>query len=147
MLRALFLLLLFTVGDQGFAQALTPVTIRTADGRAVELKVELALTPEQSERGLMYRLSMPPDQGMLFDFHEEKEVFMWMKNTVLPLDMIFLKGDGSVAGIAKRAVPFSTEIISSPGKVRGVLEVNGGTADRLRIAVGDHVDNPLFGKN
>ena len=143
-----FLIILAVLPAAPLARAadLSAITIRTADGRILPFKVELALTPEQSRLGLMNRASLPADQGMLFDFHAEQPVYMWMKNTLIPLDMIFIAGDGHVAGIAERTVPLSEAIIASPGAVRGVLEVNGGVADRLHITVGDRVDNPLFGK-
>lgn len=107
--------------------------------------VEVASTPEQLSQGLMYRKTLPADAGMLFDFGESKPVSMWMKNTLIPLDMVFIAADGRVVGVAQRAVPGSLEVISSPGPVRGVLELNGGTAERLGIRAGDRVLHPLFG--
>ncbi len=106
--------------------------------------VEVAKTPDQLSQGLMYRRTMAPDAGMLFDFGETRPVSMWMKNTLIPLDMLFVTADGRVAGIAQRAVPESLAVISSPVPVRSVIELNGGAVSRLGIAVGDQVKHPMF---
>jgi uncharacterized membrane protein (UPF0127 family) len=102
--------------------------------------VEVATTDEQRERGLMFRQDMAPDAGMLFLYPAPREITMWMENTVLPLDMIFFGSDGKIIRIAERTVPFSTAVIASEGDARGVVEVNGGTAERLGIRVGDKVE-------
>ncbi len=108
--------------------------------------VELAVTPEQRAQGLMYRRGMAADAGMLFDYSRRPgRASMWMKNTFIPLDMLFIKADGEIESIAARTVPHSLESISSRGPVRGVLELNGGTAARLGIRPGDRVEHPLFG--
>jgi uncharacterized protein len=107
--------------------------------------VELATTDEERERGLMFRKELPDGRGMLFDFETDRNVAMWMKNTLIPLDMIFIRGDGRIANIAENTEPMSTRIIPSRGAVRAVLEVAGGTAKRLGIAVGDRVAHPMFG--
>lgn len=119
--------------------------VETRSGQRLAFTVELASTPEQLTQGLMYRRTLAPDAGMLFDFGYDKPVSMWMRNTLIPLDMLFLAADGRVVGIKQRAVPGSQEIISSPQPVRGVLEVNGGTTQRLGLTVGDRVIHPLFG--
>jgi uncharacterized protein len=106
--------------------------------------VEMATTDQERETGLMYRKQMPDGQGMLFDFKPEQTVSMWMKNTYIPLDMIFIRADGSILRIAENTEPLSTRIISSGGLVTAVLEVNGGTARKLGIAPGDKVAHPLF---
>jgi uncharacterized membrane protein (UPF0127 family) len=111
-----------------------------------DFTVQLAVTPEQRSQGLMYRRSMAPDAGMLFDFGRRAgRTSMWMKNTYIPLDMLFIKADGEIESIAERTVPRSLESVSSRGPVRGVLELNGGTAARLGIAPGDLVEHPIFG--
>ncbi len=111
-----------------------------------EFKVELAVTPEQRAQGLMYRRSMAADAGMLFDYSRRPgRASMWMKNTFIPLDMLFIKADGEIESIAARTVPHSLESISSRGPVRAVLELNGGTAERLGIKPGDRVEHRLFG--
>nr|WP_255561710.1 DUF192 domain-containing protein [Pseudohoeflea sp. DP4N28-3] len=124
--------------------AAEPLLIET-EGGAVSFKVELALDGASRAQGLMNRAEMPADQGMLFDFGTTRLVTMWMKNTLLPLDMIFITPDGRVAGIAADTVPHSEALISSPGPVRYVLEVNAGTAATKGIAVGDQVVHPAVG--
>ncbi len=121
------------------------VTVVTADGRQHVFKVDVADTDATRARGLMYRRSMPADVGMLFDYKYETETAFWMKNTFIPLDMIFIRANGTIANIAERAVPHDETSIPSNGAVRGVLEVNGGTAARLGIKPGDKVLNPIFG--
>lgn len=106
--------------------------------------VEVATTDQERETGLMHRKQMPDGQGMLFDFAPEQPVSMWMKNTFISLDMIFIRADGSILRIAENTEPLSTRIIASGGLVTGVLEVNGGTTRKLGIAPGDKVAHPLF---
>jgi uncharacterized membrane protein (UPF0127 family) len=106
--------------------------------------VEIADTEPAREKGLMYRKSLPPGHGMLFDFHSEQPVGFWMKNTYIPLDMIFIRGDGRILNIAENAEPLSERVIQSAGPVLAVLEVAGGTARKLGIAPGDRVANPIF---
>lgn len=115
------------------------LTIVSAGKRNV-FTVELALTDRQQQRGLMFRRSMAPDAGMLFDYVTPTRITMWMKNTFIPLDMIFIGADGKVVDIAERAVPQSETIIPSKVPARAVLELNGGTAQRLGIKVGDVVE-------
>jgi hypothetical protein len=92
----------------------------------------------------MFRASLPEDGGMLFDFHREREVAMWMKNTPLSLDMIFVARDGRVVSLALGATPFSERIISSGAPALAVIELSAGTANRLAVAVGDRVRHPMF---
>jgi len=106
--------------------------------------VEVATTDQERATGLMYRKELPEGRGMLFDFGRDQEVSMWMKNTYVPLDMIFIRSDGRILRIAENTEPLSTRIISSGGAVRGVLEVVAGTARRLGIAPGDRVAHPMF---
>jgi hypothetical protein len=106
--------------------------------------VELARTPAEMERGLMYRDRLAPDHGMLFLYDEERPASFWMKNTLIPLDLIFADSTGRIVQIAERAVPLSTALISSDRAVRAVLEVNGGTADRLHIGIGDRLIHSAF---
>jgi uncharacterized membrane protein (UPF0127 family) len=109
--------------------------------------VELAVTDAERERGLMFRKQLPEGQGMLFDFKREQEVSMWMENTYVPLDMIFIRKDGRILRIAENTEPLSRAIISSRGPVLAVLEVLGGTANKLGIAAGDRVGAPMFAKH
>jgi len=106
--------------------------------------VELADTEAEREKGLMFRKELPEGHGMLFDFHTDQEVSFWMKNTYIPLDMIFIRGDGHILRIAANTQPMSTRIIPSGGPVRAVLEVAGGTAEKLGIEPGDTVAHAIF---
>ncbi|NWG24181.1 MAG: DUF192 domain-containing protein [Pseudorhodoplanes sp.] len=106
--------------------------------------VELATTEAERTQGLMYRRELPEGHGMLFDFQRDQELGFWMKNTYIPLDMIFIRGDGRIWRIAENTVPLSTKIVPSNGAVRAVLEVIGGTARKLGIAPGDRVAHPIF---
>lgn len=120
------------------------VTIETTEGHRHRFLVEVARSQRQLAVGLMFRRQLAGDAGMLFDFGVERPVSMWMKNTLLPLDMIFIRGDGRIANVAERTVPGSLQPHASMGAVRGVLEVNGGTVDRLGIKVGDRVIHDMF---
>jgi uncharacterized membrane protein (UPF0127 family) len=120
--------------------------IVTATGKHHSFDVELAQTPQQLSQGLMFRQGMAANAGMLFDFGHPRPVSMWMKNTLIPLDMLFLDEHGNVAGIAARAVPGSEAVIRSPGPVKAVLELNGGTAARFGLKPGDRVAHAWFGK-
>jgi uncharacterized membrane protein (UPF0127 family) len=106
--------------------------------------VEIVDTEAQRAKGLMFRKELPDGEGMLFDFQREQEVSFWMKNTYIPLDMIFIRGDGRILRIAENTEPLSTRIIPSGGPVRAVLEVIGGTARKFGIAPGDRVAFPIF---
>ena len=106
--------------------------------------VEVADNDAEREKGLMFRKELPEGRGMLFDFHHDQDVSFWMQNTYIPLDMIFIRGDGRILRIAENTEPLSTRLISSGGPVRAVLEVIGGTARKLGIAPGDHVASPIF---
>lgn len=121
-----------------------PLTIVTKDGKSHAFTVELAITPRQREQGLMHRREMAADRGMLFAFGETRQVFMWMKNTFLPLDMLFIAKDGKVRAIKENAEPHSETIIDSQGPIDYVLELNGGTAKRLGIRAGSRVQNELL---
>lgn len=126
-------------GGNGVAKNnLESLTIESASAKHA-FKIEVARTPEQQMKGLMYRQRMDADAGMLFVHKQEDVVNMWMKNTFIPLDMIFIARDGRIARIAERTVPHSEEVVSSGGPVVAVLEVNGGTAARLGIKPGYRV--------
>jgi uncharacterized membrane protein (UPF0127 family) len=111
-----------------------------AGGSAYKFEVELATTPAEREQGLMFRKSMAPNAGMLFLYPGEQPVAFWMKNTLIPLDMLFLKADGSIVQIAHNALPLDETPIPSNQPVKAVLEVNGGTAAALGIKEGDRVE-------
>jgi uncharacterized membrane protein (UPF0127 family) len=108
--------------------------------------VELAVTDEERQKGLMFRRSLPESYGMLFDFKQDQDVSMWMRNTYVSLDMIFIRGDGRILRIAENTQTESDRIISSGGPVRAVLEVVAGTAKKFGLASGDRVASPIFRK-
>ncbi len=121
------------------------LVVITHDGKQHVFNVEIALTPEQQSTGLMFRRNIPADGGMLFDWGMAKPSQMWMKNTVSPLDMLFINADGSIRTVVENAVPESLAVIDSRGPVRATLELTAGTAERLDIRVGDKVEQRLFG--
>jgi uncharacterized membrane protein (UPF0127 family) len=145
LLAALFVVILPFVGITGglAAAELQPLEI-ASKGRVHVFAVEMASTPAEQAKGLMDRRELPEGQGMLFDFHHEQLTSFWMKNTYIPLDMIFIRGDGRILRIAENTVPLSEALIPSGGPVRAVLEVSGGTAKKLGIAPGDRVAHPIF---
>ena len=137
------LLLLVVCAATGRAAEMQTLEIATRQGVHV-FAVELAVTDEERARGLMERRELPEGRGMLFDFKRDQEVSMWMKNTYIPLDMIFIRADGRIHRIAENTEPHSTRIVSSGGAVRGVLEVIGGSTRKLGIRPGDKVAHPAF---
>jgi uncharacterized protein len=120
------------------------LTIQTAGGPQ-KFTIELATSPAQLAQGLMFRRSLAPDAGMLFDFQNPLVATMWMKNTLIPLDMLFVDEHGRIVNIHERAVPGSLAPIAAAAPVRAVIELNGGTAARLGIRPGDRVIFPIFG--
>lgn len=120
------------------------LVIETEAGQRHHFDVEIAATPVQRGRGLMFRESMPADAGMLFIYSAEQPIRMWMKNTLLPLDMLFVAGDGQIVNIAENTTPLSEEVVGSSAPALGVVELNGGTARRLGIAPGDRVRHAAF---
>lgn len=114
-------------------------------GKLHKFKVELALSPHQQSQGLMFRRLLPADAGMLFIYQRIGDITMWMKNTFLPLDMIFIRSDRRIHRIAERTIPLSEKRIFSGGPVMAVLELNAGTVERLGIKVGDRIKGPAFG--
>ena len=148
LLAVLAVVSLFTLplGRAGLLAAaeLQPLEIASKSGVHV-FAVEMAVTPEEQAKGLMFRKQLPEGQGMLFDFHREQPTSFWMKNTYVPLDMIFIRADGRILRIAENTEPMSTRIIPSRGLAKGVLEVIAGTAQKYGIQPGDRVAHPLFG--
>ena len=128
------------------AASFAPLEIVTKSGVQV-FSVEMATTEEEKTTGLMYRKELADGKGMLFDFSPEQQVSMWMKNTYISLDMIFIRADGRILRIAENTEPLSTKIISSGGLAKGVLEVIAGTAQKYGIQPGDRVAHPLFAKH
>lgn len=123
---------------------ITPLTIVGAERRH-EFSVEVANDSDEISFGLMERESLDADKGMLFDFNPPREPSMYMKNTLIPLDMLFISETGTIEMIARNTVPGSLRTISPGVPVRAVLEINGGQALDLGIAPGDTVEHPLFG--
>src|SRR5882724_3335083 len=143
LLAALVVLFATMAGHGVQAASIQPLEIVTKSGVHV-FSVEMATTEQEKETGLMYRKELADGKGMLFDFSPEQEVSMWMKNTYISLDMIFIRADGRILRIAENTEPQSTKIIPSRGLAKGVLEVIAGTAKKYGIAPGDLVAHPLF---
>lgn len=127
------------------AAPLEPLEIQTSAGPR-RFDVEVMRTDAERARGLMFRRDLPADRGMLFTFDREEPIFMWMKNTYLPLDMIFVGKNGRVVSVARDTEPLSERIISSGAPATTVLEVNAGTAARLGIRDGDTLVYPMKGR-
>ncbi|MBV9349072.1 MAG: DUF192 domain-containing protein [Pseudolabrys sp.] len=144
-MRALtaFILLAFFAAAAPCLAADETLEIATRNGVKI-FAVEVARTDADRSQGLMYRKELPDGRGMLFDFQRDQEVAMWMKNTYVSLDMLFIRADGRIHRIAENTEPLSERIVASGGAVRGVLEVVAGTAKRLGIAPGDRVAHPMF---
>lgn len=121
------------------------LVIETADGDAHRFTVELALSDEEIRRGLMFRESLDEGTGMLFLYPQCRIAAFWMKNTLIPLDMIFIEADGRIARIAEMSEPLSLDVHESGVPVNGVLEIGGGAAAALGIGPGDYVRHPFFG--
>ena len=135
--------ILFLAGTVAAGGADTAVVVGGQARHA--FSVEVADTDAKRQRGLMFRHEMAADAGMLFHFDRVEPVSFWMKNTYLPLDMLFIAADGRIVHIHERAVPESERPIGPPQPVLAVLELLGGTAQRLGIKVGDRVEHPIFG--
>jgi len=123
------------------------LSIKKQDGQIVSFNIEIANTPGQRRQGLMYKKQMPEDYGMLFIFKKPKVIEMWMKNTYIPLDMLFIGEDNEIKTIAKNTTPESLNTISSGTDAIAVLEINAMITDKLGIAVGDIIIEPNLGKD
>ncbi len=147
-LRLTFAALLFGIGwllPPGPLGAASLETLEIASQSGVHsFSVEVVATEDERQKGLMFRKQLPEGKGMLFDFKVEAPVSFWMKNTYVPLDMIFIRSDGRIASIAENTEPLSERLIPSNGPVRGVLEVVAGTARKLGIRPGDRVAHRIF---
>jgi hypothetical protein len=119
------------------------LTLVTSKGERI-IQIEVASTTEEKSLGLMFRTSLADDAGMLFPYAPPQELTMWMRNTYIPLDMVFIRADGTIHRIEARTEPLSERIISSRGDVAGVLELAGGNAERLGLKPGDRVIHPHF---
>jgi uncharacterized membrane protein (UPF0127 family) len=147
--RAVLLALAVLCGYAGAGAAgevtyeLTELWIETAQARH-RFEVELAETAEQRARGLMFRTELADDAGMLFAYDRPDSISMWMKNTLIPLDMLFVDEDGTISRIEAWTAPLSLEIIPSGGPVWAVLELKGGITERLGIEPDDRIVHPIF---
>jgi uncharacterized membrane protein (UPF0127 family) len=121
------------------------LVIITRDGARHDFNVEMAITPQQQTVGLMFRPTVAADGGMLFDWGTPHGSQMWMRNTIAPLDMVFINADGTIRSIAENTVPESLAVIDSRGPVRATLELAAGTTAKLDIRVGDKVEQRIFG--
>jgi uncharacterized membrane protein (UPF0127 family) len=117
----------------------------TGPGQEKPIEVEMAEAPKEKELGLMFRTELGDNQGMLFPYGAPQEVSMWMHNTYIPLDMVFIRADGTVHRIERGAEPLSDRVIYSEGPVSAVLEMAGGATERLGLKPGDRIRHPLFG--
>jgi uncharacterized membrane protein (UPF0127 family) len=150
-LAAVLILVLLVAPHPGVAQsnpvlgfAFDRLSVETADGAVHEFSVELALTPQQMAQGLMFRTRLDADAGMMFNVDPPRPISMWMKNTLISLDMLFIEADGRIAAIEAETTPGSLESVASGMAVRAVLELSAGTAARLSIASGDLVHHGWF---
>ena len=123
-------------GEAGMIDSEVTIVSESGEHR---FEVEVARAVEEQARGLMYRQGLASDAGMLFDYGRPRNIAMWMRNTYIPLDMIFIGADWRITRIVERTVPLSLATVASEGPVRAVLEVNAGTASRLGIRPGDRV--------
>ncbi len=146
--RVLALALVLSFGLGGAAAVakarVEPLQVVGAQGKTANFQVEFVDTPKSRERGLMHRKSLAPNAGMLFDFKTERPVAFWMKNTFIPLDLIYIRADGRILSITRNARPHDLSPLPSGGPVRAVLEIPGGRAAQLDIWPGDRVRHRIF---
>lgn len=141
LLRFALFITLISIAYPAIAAKLSPLSV--VQGKtAHNFKVEVVDTPEGMQQGLMNRESLAKDRGMLFVLDDPKEAYMWMKDTLIPLDMVFIKADGTIHRIEENTTPKSLKIIRSGGDVKYVLELPGGSAKRLKLKAGDMVKHP-----
>lgn len=137
-ISALFLIVALK-GQAGPSGMVNSELIIVSSKGEYRFQVEVARSLEEQERGLMYRQSLAPTAGMLFTYGNPRKIEMWMRNTYIPLDMIFIGADWHITRIAERTIPLSLMTVASKGPVVAVLEVNAGTASRLGLRLGDRV--------
>lgn len=140
-----FLVLNACDGKAQGSDSIRPLSIITVGKKRHDFTVEVALTPAQQQKGLMNRTEMAKDAGMLFFFGEEAERSFWMKDTLIPLDMIFIGGDGTIVKVHDSAIPNDLTSVKSDSPAAAVLELNGGVAKTLGIKAGDKVHHAFFG--
>lgn len=137
-------LFLFACGETPIQKPTTPLIVKTTSNGEVRFNVEVAQTPEELQKGLMHRTQMPNNNGMIFVFDPIRPVQMWMKNTKLSLDMLFVAGNGKIVMIKEKAQPMSETRITCKEPVRAVIELNAGQVARHKIQLGDSVKHKVF---
>ncbi len=144
-LPAALMVFALSTAAAGAALACDPDKIEVLAGQGSRtFSIEIADDPDEQARGLMFRPALPADAGMLFIFDPPRPANFWMRNTMIPLDMIFIDDTGRVESVAERTDPYSERVSSSQGDVRAVLEINGGLSRALGIGPGDQVIHPAF---
>ena len=141
-----FFALMLVAGASGFAASAGTLILKTDTGDH-SFNIEVATTHKERALGLMFRRSLPENAGMLFLYDQPQPAAMWMKNTLIPLDMVFISPDGAVHRIEANAEPFSLTVIPSEGPIVGVLELNGGEAAKIGLKPGDKVIYPGLAKD
>src|SRR5262245_14599077 len=142
----LVLILLVTCLFSGHAEAMRRENMKLHTTKGVKVvSVEITETQDEKMKGLMFRSSLSDDQGMIFAYDPPREITMWMRNTYIPLDMVFIRPDGIIHRIEAWTRPLSEEIIASKGDVAACLELAGGAAERMGLKAGDRVEHPMFG--
>ena len=130
--------------DPGAPAPKEAVTIELVGGGKYVFNVEVVKEPKARDRGLMFRQSLADDGGMLFDYDPPQQISFWMKNTYIPLDIIFINAKGVILNIAAETTPLSLAPLPSSGEARGILELKGGTCAKLGIMAGDRVHHRIF---
>ncbi len=138
--NVLILCLLFLISTKIYALSMQQVSIELENGKTLLYQVETATTFAEQQQGLMYRNHMPKNQGMLFDFSQEQIIHMWMKNTYIPLDMLFLDKENKIVHIVQNTTPLDEKIISSLKPVKKVLELNAGEVQKHQLKIGMKID-------
>ena len=131
-------------GVEGLAPLTKRLSIVTANGKEHSFNIEIAISWEEKSQGLMHRSELAEDAGMLFYFGTQEERSFWMKNTLIPLDILFIKLDGTIGHIHQNAIPHDLTSISSQGFASAALEINGGLSQKLGIKAGDRIKHELF---
>lgn len=144
MLLSLLLLAMCSFSTGADAMRREDMKLHTSKGVKV-VSVEITETQDEKMKGLMFRSSLPDDQGMIFAYDPPREITMWMRNTYIPLDMVFIRPDGVIHRIEAWTRPLSEEIVASKGDVAACLELAGGAAERMGLKAGDRVEHPMFG--
>jgi uncharacterized membrane protein (UPF0127 family) len=141
----LVVLALLAAGLMQSAHAMRHETLKLITARGTQvIDVEVTETPAERAQGLMFRTRLADNAGMLFFYETPQEITMWMRNTYIPLDMVFIRADGVVHRIEARTEPLSENIVASRGDVTACLELAGGAAERLGLKPGDRVEHPFF---